>query len=178
MQYLAPDALARARRVRLVIFDVDGVLTDGRLWYTPQGDELKAFHAFDGHGVKLLLMAGLDTGIISGRDSPAVAKRAKELGIEQVMQGVEDKHAAFDRMLRRAKVKRAATAYMGDDVVDLPVLMRCGFACAPHEAPEDVRRRAHYIASADAGHGAVREVCEFILEAQGKLGPILRRFLK
>jgi len=178
MQYLAPDALARARRVRLVIFDVDGVLTDGRLWYTPQGDELKAFHAFDGHGVKLLRMAGLDTGIISGRDSPAVAKRAKDLGIEHVMQGIENKHAAFDRMLRRAKVKRAATAYMGDDVVDLPVLMRCGFACAPHEAPEDVRRRAHYIASADAGHGAAREVCEFILEAQGKLGPILRRFLK
>ena len=178
MQYLAPDALARARRVRLVIFDVDGVLTDGKLWYTPQGDELKAFHAFDGHGVKLLLMAGLETGIISGRDSPAVAKRAKELGIEHVMQGVEDKHAAFDRMLRRAKVKRAATAYMGDDLVDLPVLTRCGFACAPHEAPEDVRRRAHYIASASAGHGAAREVCEFILEAQGKLGPVLRRYLR
>ena len=178
MQYLAPDALARARRVRLVIFDVDGVLTDGRLWYTPQGDELKAFHAFDGHGVKLLLMAGLDTGIISGRDSPAVAKRAKELGIAHVMQAVEDKRKAFETMLRRSKVKRAATAYMGDDLVDLPVLSRCGFACAPHEAPEDVRRRAHYIASADAGHGAAREVCEFILEAQGKLGPILRRFLK
>jgi 3-deoxy-D-manno-octulosonate 8-phosphate phosphatase (KDO 8-P phosphatase) len=178
MQYLAPDALARARRVRLVIFDVDGVLTDGKLWYTPEGEELKAFHAFDGHGVKLLLMAGLETGIISGRDSPAVAQRAKELGIEHLMQGVENKHAAFDRMLRRAKLKRAATAYMGDDLVDLPVLTRCGFACAPHEAPEDVRRRAHYIASANAGQGAAREVCEFILEAQGKLGPVLRRYLR
>src|SRR5260221_5084128 len=115
MQYLAPDALARARRVRLVIFDVDGVLTDGRLWYTPQGDELKAFHAFDGHGVKLLLMAGLDTGIISGRDSPAVAKRAKELGIEHVMQGVGDKHAGLDRMLQRAKVERAANPDLGRD---------------------------------------------------------------
>src|SRR5258706_3507286 len=125
MQYLAPDALARARRVRLVIFDVDGVLTDGKLWYTPQGDELKAFHAFDGHGVKLLLMAGLDTGIISGRDSPAVAKRAQELGIEHVMQGVEDKHPAFDPMLRRAQGERAATRYIGDDLGDLPVLMRC-----------------------------------------------------
>src|SRR5258706_9702911 len=178
MQYLAPDAVAGARRVGLVIFEVDDVLSDGKLWYTRQGVEGKAFDAFDGHGVMLLLMAGLDTGIISGRDSPAVAKRAKELGIEHIMQGVEDKHAAFDRMLRRAKVKRAATAYMGDDVVDLPVLTRCGFACAPHEAPEDVSRHAHYIASADAGHGAAREVCEFILEAQGKLGPILRRFLK
>jgi 3-deoxy-D-manno-octulosonate 8-phosphate phosphatase (KDO 8-P phosphatase) len=178
MQYLAPDALARARRVRLVIFDVDGVLTDGRLWYGPGGEELKAFHAFDGHGVKLLVMAGLKTAIISGRDSPAVSERAKELGIEHVVQGADDKRKAFAGLLRKLKMKSEAAAYMGDDVVDLPVLTRCGFACAPHEAPEDVRRRAHYIASADAGHGAVREVCEFILEAQGKLGPILRRFLK
>ena len=178
MQYLAPDALVRARRVRLVIFDVDGVLTDGRLWYGPGGEELKAFHAFDGHGVKLLRMAGLDTAIISGRESQAVEERAKELGIEYLMQGVDDKRQAFEAMLRRLKLKRAATAYMGDDVVDLPVLTRCGFACAPHEAPEDVRRRVHYIASADAGHGAAREVCEFILEAQGKLGAVLRRFLR
>ena len=178
MQYLAPDALARARRVRLVIFDVDGVLTDGRLWYGPSGEALKAFHAFDGHGVKLLLMAGLKTAIISGRDSPAVAERAKELGIEHLMQGADDKQRAFERLLRRLNLKRAAAAYMGDDVVDLPILTRCGFACAPHEAPEDVRRRAHYIASADAGHGAAREVCEFILEAQSKLGGVLRRFLK
>ena len=178
MQYLAPDALARARRVRLVIFDVDGVLTDGRLWYGPGGEELKAFHAFDGHGINLLRMARLDTAIISGRKSQAVAERAKQLGIEHVVQGADDKRKAFEDMLRRLKVKRAATAYMGDDVVDLPVLTRCGFACAPHEAPEDVRRRAHYIASADAGHGAAREVCEFILEAQGKLGRVLRRFLR
>jgi 3-deoxy-D-manno-octulosonate 8-phosphate phosphatase (KDO 8-P phosphatase) len=178
MQYLALDALARARRVRLVIFDVDGVLTDGKLWYGPGGEELKAFHAFDGHGVKLLRMADLDTAIISGRDSPAVAERAKELGIEHVVQGADDKREAFERMLKRLKVQRRAAAYMGDDVVDLPVLTRCGFACAPHEAPEDVRRRVHYIASADAGHGAAREVCEFILEAQGKLGRVMRRFLK
>jgi 3-deoxy-D-manno-octulosonate 8-phosphate phosphatase (KDO 8-P phosphatase) len=178
MQYLASDALARARRVRLVIFDVDGVLTDGRLWYGSGGEELKAFHAFDGHGVHLLRMAGLDTAIISGRKSPAVDERARELGIEHVMQGVNDKRKVFERMLRRLKLKRAAVAYMGDDVVDLPVLVRCGFACAPHEAPEEVRRRAHYIASADAGHGAAREVCEFILEAQGKLAPVLRRYLR
>ena len=178
MQYLAPDALARARRVRLVIFDVDGVLTDGKLWYAPGGEELKAFHAFDGHGVNLLRMAGLDTAIISGRESQAVEERAKQLGIAHVVQGADDKRKAYDGMLRRLKLKRAATAYMGDDVVDLPILTRCGLACVPHEAPEDVRRRAHYIASADAGHGAAREVCEFILEAQGKLGPVLRRFLR
>ena len=178
MQYLAPDALARARRVRLVIFDVDGVLTDGKLWYGPGGEELKAFHAFDGHGVQLLRMARLDTAIISGRQSQAVEERARQLGIKHVVQGADDKLEHFERMLRGLRLKRAAVAYMGDDVVDLPILTRCGFACAPHEAPEDVRRRAHYIASADAGHGAAREVCEFILEAQGKLGRVLQRYLK
>src|SRR5258706_1869626 len=116
MQYLAPDALARARRVRLVIFDVDGVLTDGRLWYTPQGDELKAFHAFDGHGVKLLLMAGLDTGIISGRDSPAVAQRAKESSIQHVMPGVGDKQAAFEWLRTRANVIRGITDVIVTDL--------------------------------------------------------------
>ena len=178
MQFLASDALSRARRVRLVVFDVDGVLTDGKLWYGPGGEELKAFHAFDGHGVRLLLMAGLKTAIISARQSQAVAERAKELGIEHVMQGVENKRQAFDSLLRRLRVKRDATSYMGDDVVDIPVLVRCGFACAPHEAPEAVRRHVHYVASASAGHGAAREVCEFILETQGKLGRVLKHFLK
>jgi 3-deoxy-D-manno-octulosonate 8-phosphate phosphatase (KDO 8-P phosphatase) len=176
MQYLAPDALARARRVRLVIFDVDGVLTDGRLWYGPGGEELKAFHAFDGHGIKLLQMADLKTAILSGRDSQAVAERSKELGIEHVVQGAGDKRKAFIALLRKLKVKAAQAAYMGDDVVDLPVLTRCGFACAPREAPEDVRHRVHFIPMAPAGYGAAREVCEFILEAQAKLGRVLARF--
>ena len=105
-----------------------------------------------------------------------LAERARELGIEHVVQGAGDKHAAFRGLLRRLSVKQDATAYMGDDVVDLPVLRRCGFACAPHEAPEEVRRSVHYIAAAPAGHGAAREVCEFILEAQGKLGTVLARF--
>jgi 3-deoxy-D-manno-octulosonate 8-phosphate phosphatase (KDO 8-P phosphatase) len=178
MQFLASDALVRARRVRLVIFDVDGVLTDGKLWYGPDGEELKAFHAFDGHGVKLLRMAGLETALISGRESAAVAERARELAIEHVVQGADDKRKAFEALLRRLRLGRAATAYMGDDVVDLPVLARCGVAAAPHEAPEAVRAAAHYIASADAGRGAAREVCEFILEAQGKLGRVLARFRK
>jgi 3-deoxy-D-manno-octulosonate 8-phosphate phosphatase (KDO 8-P phosphatase) len=176
MQYLAPDALARARQVRLVIFDVDGVLTDGRLWYGPGGEELKAFHAFDGHGIKLLQMGGLRTAVLSGRSSQAVSERAKELGIEHVVQGAGDKRKAYLALLRKLKVAAARTAYMGDDVVDLPVLTRCGFACAPREAPEDVRRRVHFIPTASAGHGAAREACEFILEAQGKLGRVLARF--
>jgi len=176
MQFIASDALARARRVRLVIFDVDGVLTDGKLWYGPGGEELKAFHAFDGHGVKLLELGGLKTALISGRESQAVAERARELGIEHVIQGAHDKQAAFRGLLRRMGLKQPASAYMGDDLVDMAVLKRCGFACAPHEAPEEVRRCAHYVASAPAGHGAAREVCEFILEAQGKLGRVLARY--
>ena len=178
MRFLATDALARARRVRMVIFDVDGVLTDGRLWYGPGGEELKAFHAFDGHGVKLLQLAGLETALISGRQSAAVAERSRELGIEHVIQGADDKRAAFRSLLRRVRMKQEATAYMGDDVVDLPVLKRCGFACAPREAPQDVRHAAHFIPMASAGYGAAREVCEFILEAQGKLGRVLARFRK
>src|SRR6185503_13498656 len=111
MQFLASDALARARRVRLVIFDVDGVLTDGRLWYGPGGEELKAFHAFDGHGVHLLRMGGIDTAIISGRESQAVEERARELGIEHVVQGADNKRKAFEGMLRRLNLRQAQTAY-------------------------------------------------------------------
>ena len=174
--FLSSDALERARRVRLVVFDVDGVLTDGRLWYGAQGEVLKAFHAFDGHGVKMLQQAGLHTAILSGRDMPAVVERARELAIPNVMQGVADKRRAFEGLLRRLRVARAAAAYMGDDVVDLGVLERCGLACAPREAPDAVRSVAHCVPSAPAGGGAAREVCEFILEAQGKLVRLLRRY--
>jgi 3-deoxy-D-manno-octulosonate 8-phosphate phosphatase (KDO 8-P phosphatase) len=176
MEFLSSDALERARRVRLVVFDVDGVLTDGRLWYGPQGEALKAFHAFDGHGVKMLQQAGLQAAILSGRDMAAVVERARELAISHVVQGAANKRRAFEALLRRLKLGRAATAYMGDDVVDLGVLERCGLACAPHEAPEAVRSVAHCIPSAPAGRGAAREVCEFILEAQGKLARLLRRY--
>jgi 3-deoxy-D-manno-octulosonate 8-phosphate phosphatase (KDO 8-P phosphatase) len=176
MEFLSADAHERARRVRLVVFDVDGVLTDGRLWYGPDGEALKAFHAFDGHGVKMLQQAGLRAAILSGRDMPAVVERARELAIAHVLQGVENKRRAFDALLRRLKLGRAAAAYMGDDVVDLGVLAHCGLACAPHEAPEAVRSVAHCIPSAPAGGGAAREVCEFILQAQGKLARLLRRY--
>ena len=174
--FLSSDALERARRVRLVVFDVDGVLTDGRLWYGPHGEALKAFHAFDGHGVKMLQQAGLRTAILSGRDMPAVDERARELAIEHVLQGVQNKRRAFDALLRRLRVTRAAAAYMGDDLVDLGVLEHCGLACAPREAPQAVRRVAHCVPSAPAGGGAAREVCEFILEAQGRLARLLRRY--
>lgn len=173
----APDALERARRIRLMILDVDGVLTDGRLWYGPAGEELKAFHSFDGHGLKMLAESGVRCALLSGRRSAAVAKRAAELGIEQVLQGIDDKLASYREMLRAQNLRPEETGYMGDELVDLPVLTRCGFACAPREAPEAVRSRVHYVAAAPAGQGAVREVCEYLMRAQDRLEAALRRYL-
>ena len=177
MQYSAPDALDRARRIKLMIFDVDGVLTDGRLWYTAEGKELKSFHAFDGHGMKMLADAGVRCAILSGRKSSAVAARARELGIDIVRQGVAGKREEFARMVKKLRLDASAAGYMGDDLVDIPVLRRCGFACAPREAPEPVRQCAHYVCSAAAGGGAVRELCEFILRAQGTLERQLQEYL-
>lgn len=163
------DALARAQRVRLMVFDVDGVLTDGRLYYGPSGEELKVFHSHDGHGMKMLADSGVLTALLSGRASHAVEVRAAELGVGHVLQAIQDKGAAFTALLTRIGLQPEATGYMGDDVVDLPALRRCGFACAPHEAPELVRRHVHYQAAAPAGAGAVREVCDLLMRAQGTL---------
>ena len=167
MQFTAPDALERARRIRLMIFDVDGVLTDGRLWYGPSGEELKAFHSFDGHGMRMLAASGVACGVLSGRRSAAVATRCAELGVRHVLQGIDDKLAAFEKLLTDLKVVEEQCGYMGDELVDLPVLARCGFACAPPEAREAVRLRVHYVAATPAGYGAAREVCEFVMQAQG-----------
>ena len=160
-----------------MIFDVDGVLTDGTLWYGGTGDELKAFHAFDGHGMKMLASAGVPCALLSGRKSAAVAARAGELGIERIFQGVDDKLGVFREILKKENLKPEETGFMGDELVDLPVLTRCGFACAPREAPEEVRSRVHYVASAPAGRGAAREVCELVMRAQGSLERALQGYL-
>jgi 3-deoxy-D-manno-octulosonate 8-phosphate phosphatase (KDO 8-P phosphatase) len=178
MPFASPDALERARRVKFMIFDVDGVLTDGNLWYGPSGEEMKAFHAFDGHGVKMLGESGVRLAILSGRKSPAVAARARELGIEHVLQGVEEKRDCYHGLLKRLRLDAQDTGYMGDDLVDLPVLVRCGFGCTIPDAPEEVRKRVHYVASAPAGRGAAREVCEYIMRAQGTLERALEGYLK
>ena len=177
MPSTAPDALERARRIRLMVFDVDGVLTDGRLWYGPSGEELKVFHSFDGHGLKMLAGSGVPCALLSGRRSAAVTARAAELGIAHVYQGIEDKLSTYREILAQQRLKPEETGFMGDELVDLPVLTRCGFACAPHEAPEAVRGRVHYVAAARAGRGAAREVCEFVMQAQGRLEPALRSYL-
>jgi 3-deoxy-D-manno-octulosonate 8-phosphate phosphatase (KDO 8-P phosphatase) len=178
MQYAAADAVDRARRVALMIFDVDGVLTDGRLWYGPAGEALKAFDAFDGHGLKMLASTGVAIALLSGRNSPAVAARAAELGIEHVLQGIGDKLPAYQALLGRLGLPAERAGYMGDELVDLPVLLRCGFACVPREAPEDVRKRAHYVPSAAAGRGAAREACEFVMRSQKTLDGLLQGYLK
>ena len=177
MTIAASDALERARRVRLMAFDVDGVLTDGRLWYGPAGEAVKAFHVQDGLAIKMLAAAGVATAILTSRRSEAVAIRAAELDIAHVIQGAEDKYAAFRALLERLGIDAEHAGYMGDDLPDLPVLRRCGLACAPKEAVEPVRRHAHYVTRASAGAGAAREVCEMVLHAQGKLESALAAYL-
>jgi 3-deoxy-D-manno-octulosonate 8-phosphate phosphatase (KDO 8-P phosphatase) len=160
-----------------MIFDVDGVLTDGTLLYGPAGEALKAFSAHDGHGLKMLAASGVACALLSGRRSAAVALRAAELGIEDVLQGIEDKLAVFQKITREKGLTFESIGYMGDELVDLPVLTRCGFACAPREAPEAVRRRVHYVATAPAGRGAAREVCELLMRAQRSLEQAVGKYL-
>ena len=177
MQAESPDALARAKRVRLMLFDVDGVLTDGRLWYGPSGEALKAFGALDGHGIKLLMQSVVAIALLSGRDSPAVAARAAELGVAHVLQGIDDKLAAFEALCEGLRIPAGETGFMGDDLADLPVLRRCGFACAPREAHELVRSHVQYVARAPAGTGAAREICDLLMRSQGTLEAALARYL-
>ena len=161
-----------------MIFDVDGVLTDGTLLYGAAGEELKAFSAHDGHGLKMLAESGVACALLSGRRSAAVTLRARELGIAHVLLGIDDKRSACEALLKEQNLNLQSIGFMGDELVDLPVLTRCGFACAPHEAPAAVRRRVHYVAKAPAGRGAAREVCELVMRAQGKLEQALRKYFK
>jgi len=174
---MSRSASIRARRVRIMVFDVDGVMTDGRLWYGPAGEQLKAFHTLDGLGLKLLAAAGVETAILSGRSSRALLRRARELGIRHIMAGVEDKRAGLADLLARTGLDARAAGYMGDDVVDLPAMRRCGFACAPAGAHPLVRRHAHYVSRAAGGEGAVREACEYVMRAQGTLAAALAPYL-
>ena len=149
--------------VRLLVLDVDGVLTDGRLWYGADGEVLKGFHVRDGLGIKSLLAIGIEVAIISGRDSPAVARRAAELGIRHVVQGCDDKGRAFDALCSALRVEPAAVACIGDDTPDLPMLTRAGLAVAVADAHPDVRAVANRVTTLPGGHGAVREVCDWLL---------------
>lgn len=177
-QDVPEDLAARARRIRLVAFDVDGVMTDGSLFLGDDGQEYKAFHSLDGHGLKMLRRSGVELAIITGRTSQVVVKRAANLGIPHLYQGIEDKLEAWQELLEKLKLAPQDCAFMGDDVVDLPVLRRCGLAFSVPAAPELVQRHVHYVTRLGAGRGAVREVCELIMRAQGTLDVQLAPYLK
>jgi 3-deoxy-D-manno-octulosonate 8-phosphate phosphatase (KDO 8-P phosphatase) len=149
--------------VRLLVLDVDGVLTDGRLWFGPGGEQLKVFHVRDGHGIKLLRAAGIEVAVVSGRSSRAVALRCRELGIRHLVQGAEDKLAAFERLRRRLGVPPEACACVGDDSLDVPLMRRVGLAFAVADAHPHARAAADRITRLPGGHGAVREVCDALL---------------
>jgi 3-deoxy-D-manno-octulosonate 8-phosphate phosphatase (KDO 8-P phosphatase) len=167
----------RAARIRLMGFDVDGVMTDGSLYFTPNGEELKVFSSLDGHGLKMLQSAGIEVAIISGRSSRALELRAKNLGIAELHMGVEDKRGCLEALLARRQLAASEAGYMGDDVVDLPILRACGFSAAPADGHEFVRRHVGYVASLPGGRGAVREVCDYLLAAQGRLEAMLSAYL-
>jgi len=167
----------KARAIRLAIFDVDGVLTDGSLYLGDSGEEIKAFNARDGHGMKMLQESGVELAIITGRKSRGVELRAKNLGIELVFQGAVDKARVYAELLAARNLNAGATAFMGDDIVDLPVLHRCGLALTVPDAPLAVKQHSDYVTRACGGRGAAREACELIMHAQGSLGRRLEAYL-
>ncbi len=171
------SAAARAARVRLMVFDVDGILTDGSLHYGPDGESLKTFNVMDGLGIKLLRQSGVKTAIITARNSPIVAKRAADLGIDHVQQGAHDKKSAFLQLLQAFGMTADQAGFIGDDWIDLPVLSRAGFAVSVSTGHAEVRARAHFVTEAGGGRGAVRELCDFILRAQGNYEAALAPYL-
>jgi len=170
-------SLNQARSIRLAAFDIDGIMTDGGLYLADSGEEFKRFNSLDGHGLKMLKASGVELAIITGRTSRCVELRAKNLGITHLFQGVENKLEAMQSLLRKLDISADVAAYMGDDVVDLPVMRRMALALTVPEAPQLVRDHAHYVTRRNGGNGAVREVCELIMSAQGTLEAQLAQYL-
>ena len=167
----------RASRIKLLLMDCDGVLTDGRLWLLENGEEQKSFNTRDGLGIHLLHRAGLKSGIISGCKSNGVSRRAGELGIEFVTQGDSNKTGAFEDLLRLARVVETEVAFIGDDLTDIPLMQRSELAVAVADAAAEARAVAHYVTRAEGGNGAVREVIELILKAQGRWNDLVDEYL-
>lgn len=182
-QLLAPtfdlprETLARATKIKLVLFDVDGVLTDGRLLIGDDGQEYKAFNSKDGHGIKMMQRHGVATGIITGRTSKVVEHRVRDLGIQHVHQGCAEKLPVYRQLLARLGLQPEQTAFVGDDVVDLPIMLNVGLAVAPRDAHPLVVRHAHWTTPSAGGRGAARELCELILYAQGSYDREMRNYL-
>lgn len=171
------DVLARAAQIELVVFDVDGVLTDGSLFVGDDGQEYKAFHSRDGFGIKLLKESGVAIGVITARSSNVVQHRMDNLGIEHVYQGRLEKLPAFEELVAKLGLTPEQTAYVGDDVVDLPVMRRAGLAIAVQDAHPLAKQHAHWQTPHNGGHGAARDVCELIMEAHNTLDAQLNKFL-
>jgi 3-deoxy-D-manno-octulosonate 8-phosphate phosphatase (KDO 8-P phosphatase) len=173
-----PDVLLeKAKGITAAIFDVDGVLTDGRIYISERGEEFKAFNTLDGHGLKLLAQGGITPIVITGRDSPAVRRRVADLGIAHAVYGAHDKLAAATKLMRTLNIAWPAIAAMGDDWPDLPLLMRAGFACAPANAHAEVKAVAHHVSPLHGGHGAARECCDLLLSANGHYAALLQGHL-
>ncbi len=173
-----PEVMERAKAIRLLILDVDGVLTDGSLYFGPQGEALKVFHVRDGHGLKMLQKAGIEVAFLSGRRSDAAYHRAKELGINRFHEGLRDKVAVMEEIMASMGIEAAAVAAVGDDLVDLPHLRRSGLAVAVADAVPEVRAAAHWVTSLPGGRGAVREVCDLLLKAREKWEGVVRPWVK
>lgn len=173
-----PELLLQAQGsemgLRAAIFDVDGVLTDGRLYISDQGESFKAFNSLDGHGLKLLVQGGITPLIITGRDSLAVRRRVADLGLQHAVFGAADKLAAAEPLLAQLNLRWSELAVMGDDWPDLPLMTRAAFACAPANAHVEVQARAHYVTKALGGHGAARECCDLLLTAAGRYVDLLQ----
>ncbi len=165
----------RVLPIRLLVLDVDGVLTDGRLHYGPRGEIMKSFHVRDGHGIKALRAAGVEVAVVSGRRSAAVGRRCRELGIRHVLQGVDDKLSEFGRLAARLRLEPLECACIGDDVPDVPLMRAVGLAYAVADAHPLARQAAHYTTSRHGGRGAVREVCDQLVGAAGRLARMPRR---
>ncbi len=172
------EIASKVRHLKLLILDVDGVLTDGRLFFDDYGREYKCFHARDGHGIKLLKKSGVDVAVISGRKSNSVALRMKSLGIEHVYQGHENKISAFYEILEKQGLTAEQAAHIGDDLLDLPIMTRVGFSIAVKDANFAVKQQADWCTEIEGGLGAVREVCDLIMQVQGTFDGILNSYLK
>lgn len=168
-----PALLLRAQPVRAAVFDVDGCLTDGRIYIGESGETVKAFSTLDGHGIKLLARAGITPVVITGRDTPAVRRRCADLGIVHALYGIHDKLAAAEQVLQTLGLDWHALAVIGDDWPDLPLMVRCALACAPAQAHAEVQAAAHHVTAMPGGQGAAREFCDVLLIAAGRYGELL-----
>ena len=176
VQHIPAKIRTKAKKIKLLLLDVDGVLTDGGIVMNDRGEEIKRFDVRDGHGIRLLLRAGVQVGLITGRNSKVVTHRARDLGIRIVYQQAYDKLEAYQEIKRKSGLSDQAIAYVGDDIVDLPILKRVGLAMAVKDGWPDLKRNVDYVTSNEGGRGAVREIAELFLKAQGKGRDLTRRY--